>query len=183
MRRARRAHPRSRGENLLFDNTGKDLPGSSPLTRGKPAHRRRSSPAAGLIPAHAGKTRCRRVICRLTPAHPRSRGENLDAIEALVSEGGSSPLTRGKRSGGVETKRGARLIPAHAGKTMQPATSEQIDAAHPRSRGENPRLSGGRRQRRGSSPLTRGKPSPARICSATWGLIPAHAGKTLPVGQ
>ena len=29
------AHPRSRGENLLFDNVGKDIPGSSPLTRGK----------------------------------------------------------------------------------------------------------------------------------------------------
>ena len=50
------AHPRSRGENLLFDNVGKDIPGSSPLTRGKP-HRTVERRSRGrLIPAHAGKT-------------------------------------------------------------------------------------------------------------------------------
>ena len=50
------AHPRSRGENLLFDNVGKELPGSSPLTRGKPDGKLRTTGMSRLIPAHAGKT-------------------------------------------------------------------------------------------------------------------------------
>ena len=50
------AHPRSRGENSQTPETVEEMPGSSPLTRGKPwrAFRRRSD--RGLIPAHAGKT-------------------------------------------------------------------------------------------------------------------------------
>ena len=38
---APRAHPRSRGENLKFGKTGSEIEGSSPLTRGKLARRRR----------------------------------------------------------------------------------------------------------------------------------------------
>ena len=71
-----RAHPRSRGENLI-DGIVQSLPaGSSPLTRGKrwPDHwvfRRR-----GLIPAHAGKTVMPGLPRAESGAHPRSRGEN-----------------------------------------------------------------------------------------------------------
>ena len=52
--------------------------------------------------------------------------------------------------------------------------------AHPRSRGENPRRSGTRNFTPGSSPLTRGKQSQKREIRVSGGLIPAHAGKTLP---
>ena len=55
-RRGLWAHPRSRGENLLFDNVGKELPGSSPLTRGKRFAFSKAVPIVRLIPAHAGKT-------------------------------------------------------------------------------------------------------------------------------
>ena len=50
-------------------------------------------------------------------AHPRSRGENVARVRAGVKEGGSSPLTRGKRH--LQGRRIYRvgLIPAHAGKT------------------------------------------------------------------
>ena len=52
----RRAHPRSRGENISqpYYLTGET--GSSPLTRGKLGAGRRSGHTVGLIPAHAGKT-------------------------------------------------------------------------------------------------------------------------------
>ena len=51
-----RAHPRSRGENLLITAATVISWGSSPLTRGK--HQRQEGPerTRGLIPAHAGKT-------------------------------------------------------------------------------------------------------------------------------
>ena len=50
----------------------------------------------GLIPAHAGKTRFTVVGHFLTPAHPRSRGENPVFVMMWAIVGGSSPLTRGK---------------------------------------------------------------------------------------
>ena len=111
---------------------------------------------------------------------------------------GSSPLTRGKLGRCELSHVCLRLIPAHAGKTLVPASRMVIGGAHPRSRGENTRSScsrsaragsspltrgkrncpGRRRKRQGSSPLTRGKPSVALAFLRISGLIPAHAGKT-----
>ena len=51
-----RAHPRSRGENIIFKNEAGDRMGSSPLTRGKPESCEVWQGACRLIPAHAGKT-------------------------------------------------------------------------------------------------------------------------------
>ena len=51
------AHPRSRGENTQSAFTCSSGRGSSPLTRGKRSRRCLRRPHAGLIPAHAGKTR------------------------------------------------------------------------------------------------------------------------------
>ena len=77
----------------------------------------------------------------------------------MRNSSGSSPLTRGKLEGLEMAVSLIRLIPAHAGKTVQPATSEQIDAAHPRSRGENRYQVRITSATAGSSPLTRGKQS------------------------
>ena len=51
-----RAHPRSRGENLLQGSGQRFADGSSPLTRGKPSTASAVACAGRLIPAHAGKT-------------------------------------------------------------------------------------------------------------------------------
>ena len=112
-----RAHPRSRGENSRVSTTGFLSCGSSPLTRGKLRGAGMTGSRQRLIPAHAGKTRTARTPRRPGRAHPRSRGEN--GTGATVGRGaqGSSPLTRGKRFGGVDRAAGYRLIPAHAGKT------------------------------------------------------------------
>ena len=91
---------------------------------------------------------------------------------------GSSPLTRGKRPRRAAVSETARLIPAHAGKTSKAGQRRSWMWAHPRSRGENrpcPRL---RDARRGSSPLTRGKPRRFALPLLLLRLIPAHAGKT-----
>ena len=111
------AHPRSRGENHYEYARPENIKGSSPLTRGKRDHSLPQRLIAGLIPAHAGKTK---GIPRGFPwrgAHPRSRGENLSGCDELVNELGSSPLTRGKRHSDRYADRTGGLIPAHAGKT------------------------------------------------------------------
>ena len=96
--RSRRAHPRSRGENV-----GQLVPvlggqGSSPLTRGKRWHTWRSWARRGLIPAHAGKTFAAIPRCPRSRAHPRSRGENGVVDFRSLCRWGSSPLTRGKHT-------------------------------------------------------------------------------------
>ena len=60
-RHKRWAHPRSRGENRHGTHADGLSLGSSPLTRGKPAHFAFLSCLTGLIPAHAGKTSVRDV--------------------------------------------------------------------------------------------------------------------------
>ena len=151
------AHPRSRGENE-GSACGPDLlEGSSPLTRGKRVPGCEVLRDAGLIPAHAGKTPSRAPRPHGGWAHPRSRGENA-AIAAMTRKiGGSSPLTRGKRSRAISRQSRRGLIPAHAGKTNGPAPPPGRGRAHPRSRGENNHSRMDSTARPGSSPLTRGK--------------------------
>ena len=93
-----RAHPRSRGENVVRPGATILEPGSSPLTRGKRRRPYRRRQPDRLIPAHAGKTCCSTMWGRNFPAHPRSRGENLAPRSPRADAAGSSPLTRGKRS-------------------------------------------------------------------------------------
>ena len=90
--------------------------------------------------------------------HPRSRGENGLLLRGVDKATGSSPLTRGKRSG-----RAART---------------QTRGDHPRSRGENLGDAEAPGYHWGSSPLTRGKRLTDLDQSQTLGIIPAHAGKT-----
>ena len=135
----------------------------------------------------------------MNPAHPRSRGENLGVSMGALTVMGSSPLTRGKPDWRTRSRCWARLIPAHAGKTVSPSSISSLLWAHPRSRGENPyraslgrcdlgsspltrgkraNQGGGGERCHGSSPLTRGKPNGRSRPPVHVGLIPAHAGKT-----
>ena len=90
------AHPRSRGENCCASLSNEPPTGSSPLTRGKPPEASSPKSHAGLIPAHAGKTRLPSSTRRVPRAHPRSRGENARSVTRSLPGFGSSPLTRGK---------------------------------------------------------------------------------------
>ena len=95
-RSASTAHPRSRGENIYSVIAAVADWGSSPLTRGKRLRVARLAIPHRLIPAHAGKTSCRRVPWCSGRAHPRSRGENGANGSQNADAWGSSPLTRGK---------------------------------------------------------------------------------------
>ena len=131
-----------------------------------------------LIPAHAGKTPQRLRPSGAPRAHPRSRGENTSQLAANSVDGGSSPLTRGKRARPLQRRNAVRLIPAHAGKTARGIGRKRQRTAHPRSRGENLRLHSDLPHARGSSPLTRGKLRRRARTPGSPRLIPAHAGKT-----
>ena len=133
----RRAHPRSRGENVVLQEVPEADQGSSPLTRGKPVHVPGVRGAGRLIPAHAGKTSRQRSAGPRRGAHPRSRGENNRMSEAEQDRVGSSPLTRGKHGDHRRKEARRRLIPAHAGKTFFVIRGRRPVRAHPRSRGEN----------------------------------------------
>ena len=152
-----RAHPHSRGENPTLRRSAASWSGSSPLTRGKLAVLELALAARGLIPTHAGKTTSSSNSCGRGPAHPHSRGENVDRCERVTDNTGSSPLTRGKlRRRGARCS-GVRLIPTHAGKTPMVRESKFMTEAHPHSRGENMMQVKGDNGIEGSSPLTRGK--------------------------
>ena len=56
----------------------------------------------------------------MTAAHPRSRGENDEAVPERPGGCGSSPLTRGKLPDVNSLGPHLGLIPAHAGKTSRP---------------------------------------------------------------
>ena len=172
------AHPRSRGENKRTRPPLRGWQGSSPLTRGKLNLETAAEETAGLIPAHAGKTRRRCGSRRGREAHPRSRGENHVQRDVDFHDLGSSPLTRGKHQIGEVRLAHQRLIPAHAGKTPRRCPGGPRTRAHPRSRGENASQRAAEDGPRGSSPLTRGKRKRGRARHRADGLIPAHAGKT-----
>ena len=152
-----RAHPRSRGENGETSRPSRAAAGSSPLTRGKQRKQTGQARVPGLIPAHAGKTQSSSAWSGRAWAHPRSRGENLDALEPVASGLGSSPLTRGKQRRTACDTNNWWLIPAHAGKTETVPLVTIRHRAHPRSRGENSRSMWPCIASSGSSPLTRGK--------------------------
>ena len=85
---------------------------------------------------------------------------------------------RGKRGRRCQEDSRARLIPAHAGKTLFHRRCGRARGAHPRSCGENLRVHRPPLLSRGSSPRMRGKHHRGITPSSGIRLIPAHAGKT-----
>ena len=75
-RSASKAHPRSRGENVVADTKKFSRAGSSPLTRGKLHFAALTGADARLIPTHTGKTYQRSERSQEPWAYPRSHGEN-----------------------------------------------------------------------------------------------------------
>ena len=175
------AHPRACGEN---GGTGADLfgfAGSSPRMRGKPRLATVSAMRSGLIPAHAGKTFPALMVSFKVGAHPRACGENANRLSVNTDQSGSSPRMRGKRSLDRCLVKAERLIPAHAGKTDSLRHHSRTARAHPRACGENAFFVGMSSGVVGSSPRMRGKHMLNDDNIPTWGLIPAHAGKTTAI--
>ena len=171
-------HPRIRGEHRHLRLTLDAKAGSSPHTRGARHHQTEPRPDLRIIPAYAGSTSRRRPPGRPPADHPRIRGEHQGFPPGGLGGDGSSPHTRGARPAACPGPCRRRIIPAYAGGTAHPAGSADWTRDHPRIRGEH---IGRRRWRRvswGSSPHTRGAPSPTPTRHATARIIPAYAGST-----
>ena len=95
-----------------------------------------------------------------------------------MSEGGLSPLVRGKHEAAQLCRRPIGPIPAGAGETARRRIPCSAIWAYPRWCGGNVRTQGARRERSGLSPLVRGKLTTRRIYSPFFGPIPAGAGET-----
>ena len=91
---------------------------------------------------------------------------------------GSSPLARGTPIRQPLSPLAVRLIPARAGNTFGPRAFDQVQAAHPRSRGEHASSSLRSCPHLGSSPLARGTPIRQPLSPLAVRLIPARAGNT-----
>ena len=176
--RRRRAHPRVCGENPNEKRYARMKVGSSPRVRGKQPPKSRKAGIRRLIPACAGKTRCRDRSPLIPWAHPRVCGENSRSTRYAFCPSGSSPRVRGKRLRRWAGTQDRGLIPACAGKTNGSELARFSPTAHPRVCGENPRASPACPRILGSSPRVRGKHD--RSCQRPQGrgLIPACAGKT-----
>ena len=129
-------HPRSRGEYSLTRFTPTLRRGSSPLSRGILLRIVCLFGARRIIPALAGNTRYRAQPDVRAKDHPRSRGEYYMSALRAVGGSGSSPLSRGIRSGLCVDDFDCGIIPALAGNTLSTAHEPHWPPDHPRSRGE-----------------------------------------------
>ena len=110
-------HPRIRGEHDTPLTNVTPFTGSSPHTRGARPTPSTPEESIWIIPAYAGST-CRRCRKRLRARdHPRIRGEHRLSGLYTGDGQGSSPHTRGARSGVHRHRRPERIIPAYAGST------------------------------------------------------------------
>ena len=172
-----RDHPRIRGEHILGEKSRHEKEGSSPHTRGArpdgvaghadlriipayagstPRPARRGEGPGRIIPAYAGSTAPLTTATSTRTDHPRIRGEHCSGRRPMVSEGGSSPHTRGALVDGGGLLRAGRIIPAYAGSTAGGIHGRRCGGDHPRIRGEHEGAGERIPERCGSSPHTRG---------------------------
>ena len=173
-----RDHPRACGENRCTRCNRDNRRGSPPRMRGKPLLLIVAHSAAGITPAHAGKTLHLPFGILHRWDHPRACGENLFRIAHCLRRRGSPPRMRGKPKYGAWYGMNGGITPAHAGKTSEVGNGHLIDGDHPRACGENGKRQGGYTGLRGSPPRMRGKRGLRFHVRRPRGITPAHAGKT-----
>ena len=164
--RWRRAHPRACGENGVAMDVNSIGCGSSPRVRGKQLGGQGPRRPPRIIPARAGKTASVASWRAHARDHPRACGENPLLARWRPGPRGSSPRVRGKLAPGdcLWVVRG--IIPARAGKTLEPRTTRALSRDHPRACGENMTPPSTRSASLGSSPRVRGKLEARRRAAA-----------------
>ena len=155
-RRARRVHPRARGEQRVYVAEAEPKCGSSPRTRGTGVKQMPNPREERFIPAHAGNRMPPLAGRPLTTVHPRARGEQLQVHHSRVWDAGSSPRTRGTVNLAIAALKAARFIPAHAGNRTRESWPVWSRTVHPRARGEQEHGAFTAKRSHGSSPRTRG---------------------------
>ena len=171
-------HPRTCGEHVLGGAMWSCVTGSSPHMRGARAQRQGHRARGGIIPTHAGSTRCSERRVRASWDHPRTCGEHKSEGIRKCLDSGSSPHMRGAHGLlGVALEQ-LRIIPAHAGSTRTAHRGGRTSADHPRTCGEHLSQRVAVAPGTGSSPHMRGALDDVRGLLDLGRIIPAHAGST-----
>ena len=176
--KADRDHPRVCGEHIdsLFSES--KYAGSSPRMRGTPVCVSDYNVRAGIIPAYAGNTFCRRIRFSGMRDHPRVCGEHTYKPRYDRGREGSSPRMRGTPAGMARIFNLAGIIPAYAGNTAGSGGACARKGDHPRVCGEHFATFLRLGTLLGSSPRMRGTPYFPPNRSRPTGIIPAYAGNT-----
>ena len=134
--------------------------------------------ATRIIPAHAGNTCETDKRASNAADHPRACGEHAVGRWPALALAGSSPRMRGTQGLAMANRLGIRIIPAHAGNTVNTARPRSWPPDHPRACGEHAHICCLRALDLGSSPRMRGTLQIKVSHLAIWRIIPAHAGNT-----
>ena len=172
-------HPRLRGNYSPETFSKICAPGSPPLTRELPMHRRLRKSIRRITPAYAGTTRNLLVDGSGKRDHPRLRGNYFPIVDKVPLIMGSPPLTRELLDASRRSGAAAGITPAYAGTTRPAVTWKKTDRDHPRLRGNYNAIDASSASNPGSPPLTRElRFNPADPVRAK-GITPAYAGTTL----
>ena len=133
---------------------------------------------ARITPADAGKTVLKLINYHIQKDHPRGCGENVRCRAGSRHPQGSPPRMRGKPVKARKFKRGTRITPAGAGKTLPSRFNSFLIRDHPRRCGENISRNNRQRSDLGSPPQVRGKPDYSAVYLHISRITPAGAGKT-----
>ena len=110
--------------------------------------------------------------------YPRWRGEHLFSQIYGLLLFGLSPLARGTRAHGIQSRVSARFIPAGAGNTGSATAAPMTTSVYPRWRGEHEILVSVNAANTGLSPLARGTHILQNTRLISTRFIPAGAGNT-----
>ena len=132
----------------------------------------------GITPAHAGKSSSFAALRFAAWDHPRACGEKLMALRMSLSMRGSPPRMRGKASGADAPDAVVRITPAHAGKSSNNDYKNSDVQDHPRACGEKLPTRAALLLSPGSPPRMRGKVVKCCHGVCSFGITPAHAGKS-----
>ena len=150
--------------------------------RGKPGDAGADRVHRRIIPAHAGQTLSSSLPPVAHTDHPRACGANKDIGALRIGQLGSSPRMRGKPAAGDAHLLEGRIIPAHAGQTVDTNTVLSMPSDHPRACGGNIAEEAHPLLDSGSSPRMRGKRGCYSATTLHTRIIPAHAGQTIADG-
>ncbi len=166
-------HPRTSGEHFSANYPAEHITGSSPHRRGTREVVLTVGRGDRFIPAQAGNTCPRLLICCWITVHPRTGGEHPWPTGRPVPPRGSSPHRRGTPERHRCRPQNTRFIPAQAGNTARDGGTSRPPSVHPRTGGEHRRCPGECADSRGSSPHRRGtraddthQPAPHRFIPA-----------------
>ena len=138
-----------------------------------------SSAESGSPPHMRGKVKDEMNDLYKNKDHPRTCGEKSTASSEALITSGSPPHMRGKglRYSCSSCRYG--ITPAHAGKSNKKKPRKIGEKDHPRTCGEKSSSIFFLRVLVGSPPHMRGKVSLTCAPSASYGITPAHAGKSI----